>query len=434
MDGPRGEAIRIYARERVHALAFRWQRVDRSRIVEFSLFLGSVLALQGSRFLFTLLVAAGLRPSEFTAWAQFVTFVGYAPAILLGVGNGMNRLLPILVGRGERAEAERTESATWWMVGVVVVASLALTALFAWARMSSWLAAAVLTGCAVTVYQVQQFAMRSRLLFNRASVQQWGWACIVGVGAVVLLRSDRSLESVLWIWAVGAFAAIAVGHALRRPVVMRPSPARTWRLMSMGFPIMLSGLLGSLFYTADRWVASGRLEPSAAGSYGLASLIASAVFLVPTVIAQQQYPRLAMLYGGDASAARLRDAARHQSLVAATASVATALGVAAFSLLIVPRMLPAYGAATVPAVILSFGIAALAGSTGHGNLLVVIGALWAYLAIQVLCFAIAVLLMWLGCGLGGGVGLAIGFAAGQAIMTTVLIVAARILVARKVLS
>jgi O-antigen/teichoic acid export membrane protein len=417
----------------VHALALGWQRVDRARIVEFSLFLGSVLALQGTRFLFTLLVAAGLRPSDFTAWAQFVTFVGYAPAILLGVGNGMNRMVPILVGRGERAEAEQAESATWWMVGVVVVASLALTALAAWAGMSSWLVAAVLAGCAMTVYQVQQFAMRSRLRFNRASAQQSGWACLVGVGALVLLRSDRSLESVLWIFTAGVLAAIAVGYALRRPIVMRPSPARTWRLMSMGFPIMLAGLLGSLFYTADRWVASARLEPSAAGAYGLASLIAAAVFLVPSVISQQQYPRLAMLYGGDASAAQLRAAARRQSLVAVAASAITALGVAAFSLLIVPRLLPAYGAATVPAVILSFGIAALAGSIGHANLLVVIGALWAYLAIQVSCFAIAVLLMWLGCGLGGGVGLAIGFAAGQVIMTTVLIIATPILVVRKVL-
>jgi O-antigen/teichoic acid export membrane protein len=410
-----------------------WLRVDRAGIVEFSFFLGSVLALQGSRFLFTLLVAAGLQPSEFIAWAQFVTFVGYAPAILLGVGNGMNRLVPILVGRGERAEAERAESATWSMVGVVVVASLALSAVLAWADISSWLVAAVLAGCAMTVYQVQQFAMRSRLLFNRASAQQWGWACIVGIGALVLLRSDRSLESVLWIWTAGALAAIAIGYALRRAVVMRPSPARTWRLMSMGFPIMLSGLLGNLFYTADRWIASGRLDPSAAGSYGLASLIASAIFLVPSVIAQQQYPRLAMLYGGDASAARLRDAARHQSLAAVTASVVTALGVAAFSLLIIPTILPAYSAAAVPAVILSFGIAALAGGTGYGNLLIVVGALWSYLAIQVVCFAIALVLMWVGSGLGGGIGLAIGFAVGQAILVTALIISARILVARRVL-
>ena len=82
--------------------------------------------------------------------------------------------------------------------------------------------------------------------------------------------------------------------------------------------------------------------------------------------------------------------------------------------------------------ILSFGIAALAGGIGYGNLLVVIGALWAYLVLQLSCFVIAVLLMWLGCGFGGGVGLAVGFAAGQAITTAVLIIAARKLLSRKV--
>ena len=200
----------------------------------------------------------------------------------------------------------------------------------------------------------------------------------------------------------------------------------------MGFPIMLSGLMGNLFYTTDRWVASGRLDVSAAGSYGLASLIASAVLLVPTVVAQQQYPRLAMLYGGGATATKLREAARNQSLEAAGASVITAVGVCAFSLFIIPHILPAYVAATAPAMILSFGIAALAGGIGYGNLLVVIGALWAYLVLQLSCFVIAVLLMWLGCGFGGGVGLAVGFAAGQAITTAVLIIAARKLLSRKV--
>jgi O-antigen/teichoic acid export membrane protein len=302
-----------------------------------------------------------------------------------------------------------------------------------WADVSSWLAAAIVAGCAVTVYQVQQFAMRSRILFNRASAQQWAWAFVIGLSGLALLLSDHSLEVVLWIWTAGALAAIAVGFALRRPIVMRPSPTWTWRLMSMGFPIMLAGLLGNLFFTADRWVGFARLEPSVAGSYGLASLIASAVFLVPTVIAQQQYPRMAMLFGAAAPAPRLMDAARHQSLVAAGASLLTALGVAAFSLLIVPRVLPAYGAVGIPATVLSLGIVALAGGTGYGNLLVVVGALWAYLGILASCFAIAVPLMFLGSAIGGGIGLAVGVALGQVILMVVLIASARILVARKVL-
>ena len=408
-----------------------WLRIDRARVLEFAFFLGSVLALQGSRFLFTLIVAAGLRPSEFTAWAQFVTFIGYAPSLLLGVGNGMNRVVPILTGRGDRMEADGAEGATWWMVALMTVASLGISILLAWANVSTWLGAAILAGSAVTIYQVQQFAMRSRLLFNRASAQQWSWAGIIAIGGLLLLKSDRSLGSVLWIWTAGSIAAIAIGFVFRRPVVTRPSPARTWALLTMGFPIMLSGLLGNLFFTADRWAAVARLDPSAAGSYGLASLIASAVFLVPTVIAQQQYPRMAILFGEGAPTARLIGAAFRQSLVAASASLVTALGVAAFTLLIVPQILPAYEAVSVPAVVLSFGIAALAGGTGYGNLLVVIGALWAYLGILASCFAIAVPLMLLGSDLGGGIGLAVGVAAGQVILMVVLITSARILVARK---
>lgn len=405
--------------------------MDRARILEFVFFLGSVVALQASRFLFTLLVAGGLRPAEFTSWAQFVTFVGYAPTLLFGVANGMNRVIPIHIGRGEAAEAAEAEGATWSMVATMTVASLALSALLAWAAVSAWLAAAILAGAAVTVYQVQQFAMRSRLQFNSASTQQWGWTFIIGLGGVVLLLSDRSLGSVFGIWTAGAALAIVIGFVLRRPVVTRPSASRTWRLLTMGFPIMLSGLLGNLFFTADRWAAVARLEPSAAGSYGLASLVASAAFLVPTVIAQQQYPRLAMLYGAGAGAAELMSAARRQSLVAAGASLATGIGITAFTFLIVPSVLPAYDAVAIPAAVLSFGIAALAGGTGYGNLLIVVGAMWAYLGILASCFVIAVPLMLLGSELGGGVGLALGVAGGQAILMVVLITSARKILARK---
>jgi O-antigen/teichoic acid export membrane protein len=181
-------------------------------------------------------------------------------------------------------------------------------------------------------------------------------------------------------------------------------------------------------YTADRWVASARLDVSVAGSYGLASLIASAVFLVPMVIAQQQYPRLAMSYGAGASPEQLRAAARQQSLVAASASLVTALGVAAFGVLVVPIILPAYEAVVGPLVVLSFGITALAGSTGYANLMVVVGAQWAYLAILVFSLGVAGGFMWLGSAVGGGLGLAAGVAIGQAAMMFAVMLAVRLLV------
>jgi hypothetical protein len=43
-------------------------------------------------------------------------------------------------------------------------------------------------------------------------------------------------------------------------------------------------------------------------------------------------------------------------------------------------------------------------------------------AVQAICFAIALLLMWLGCGLGGGVGLALGFAIGQILLWVTLVI------------
>lgn len=407
-------------------------RVYRARVLEFALFFGSVVALQGSRFLFTLLVASGVPPAEFTDWAQFLTLVGYLPAMLLGVGNGMNRLVPIQIGGGDVEEARETESAAWWMVALAVPVSVGLGIVLGWMGAGDWIPAAFIAGGAVAVYQVQQFAMRSRLQFNRASAQQWGMAVLICLGGLVLVLAGATLGLALGVWTAAALLAITIGRLLRRPIVTRPSVDRTRGLMTMGFPIMLAGLLGSMFYTADRWVASAELEPAAAGTYALASLIASAVFLVPAVIAQQLYPRLAMLYGGHATADRLREAAHRQSLLAVLASAVTALAVTVFSLVIVPRVLPDYGEVTGPALVLAFGIVALAATTGYANLLVVVGALWAYLAILASSFAVAVILMWVGAGTGGAIGLALGVAGGQMTLMVAVFVAARTLVPRRV--
>ena len=388
----------------------------RGRLVEFAVLFGSVVSLQGARFLFTLLVAAEVGPAEFLVWTQFATLVSYAPVMILGAGNGMNRVVPILVGSGEEAEADRVEASTWFVAGIAVAICLGLAVVLAWPAESA-LAALIVVSCgAVTVYQLEQFGMRSHLAFLRSGAHQWGWALSVIVGCVAYLASDRSLPTGLMIWTATALAAVALGFLLRSPKLGPTSPSRMASVVKMGFPLMLAGLLGTLFYTADRWIASLTLEPDVAGVYGLASLMAAVVFLVPMVVAQQQYPRLAQAYGAGASADTLRGAARRQSLVAAGASLFASIGVAVAAVGIVPVVLPAYAAVAGPAVILSVGMVALGGSTGFGNLLIVIGARWTYLAILCASFAALVVLMLVGSLVGGVIGLAVGVGIGQLVM------------------
>jgi hypothetical protein len=90
-------------------------------------------------------------------------------------------------------------------------------------------------------------------------------------------------------------------------------------------------------------------------------------------------------------------------------------GIAVFAV-VIPSLLPAYGAAVAPTIILCLGLVAMAGATGYANAMVVVGALWHYLAVQGGCLAVAIVLMALGASTAGGTGLAIGAAAGQVLM------------------
>lgn len=391
------------------------RRIARDAIVEFGAFLGSVAALQGTRFLYTIVVAAGVTPALFTGWTLFITFVGYAPALLLGAGNGMNRTVPILLGGGRLDEADDAEAATWMVVviavSVAVVAGLILVPLT-----DALVAAAAITGGLMAIYQVQQFTMRARLAFDRASYQQGAWAGFVAVGCLAISLIGVSLGAAVSVWALGLAGGVVAGVLLRRPRWQPGPPGRAIPLIVTGMPIMLAGLAGNMLYTIDRWVASATLGPAAAGAYGLASLVASAAFLVPMVIAQQQYPRLAMLHGAGASASQLEAALKRQAMLAAGGALAASLAITVFSAAVLPVLLPAYGAAVVPSIVLCVGLVALAASTGYGNAMVVTGALWRYLAIQLLCLTVAVFLMLAGSSALGPLGIALGTAAGQILL------------------
>ena len=212
-------------------------RVHRARLIEFSLFFGSVVALQGGRFVFTLVVAAGLRPADFTDWAQFVTFVGYAPAMLLGAGNGMNGLVPILIGRGDAEQANEVEGSTWLAALAATSAALVLAVALTVAHASAWLIGALIAGSVVAIYQVQQFGMRSRLQFNIASLQQMSWAMLIMAGcALQWLLVGRSLDQAMAIWTASALLAVVVGFAVRWPSVqVGPCRARS-ALREWAFP------------------------------------------------------------------------------------------------------------------------------------------------------------------------------------------------------
>lgn len=405
----------------------RRKRAHRAR--EFAWFAGSTVLYQGARFVFSLAAARSLSASDFTAWALVVALLAYAPAILLGVNNGMSRELPILAGRGATEAMERVMAATWATVGLALVAILALAGILGVVAPAIRLEVLVvgLLICGTIVFGVQQFSMRSRLRFNAASVQLalFGGTVLVAAGWLALMP-DADLTTAATIYAGPLVGGILLGIALELPTVTRSVDVGVVRrLAAIGFPIMLAGLVFSLFVTLDRWVAVALFGAEHAAPYTLASLIAAAMLIVPTVVSQQTYPRMAIARGRGSSDEELLVMARRQGVAAAGLVLPVALLLVAFAYAGIPALLPAYQAATGAVVALSIGFAGLAFLTGYGNYLNVVGAQWRYLAAQIGGAMTAVPLMVAGGTLFGLTGIAAGMAASHLVYGLLLWGAAR---------
>jgi O-antigen/teichoic acid export membrane protein len=396
----------------------------RARAREFGLFTASTIVYQAARFLFSLAAARSLVLEDFTAWALVIALLVYAPSVLLGITNGMSRELPILIGRGNGEAADRTVAAAWAatlaavttiLVGSVVVAAGGLSVA------SPTLLFGILASGTI-VFGTQQFILRSRLRFDAASAQQATFGGLALVTAAFLAtRGDANFATAAVLYGAPMMAAVLLGVVLAPPPnAPRLDLVEMRRLAGIGFPIMLAGLVFSLFVTLDRWMAITLLGPERAAPYALASLVAAAMLVIPTVVSQQTYPRMAIARGSGAPAAELRAMARHQGLVAVGLVAPVAIVIVLFAWLGLPVVLPRYVAATPPIVVLSLGFVVLGYLTGYGNYLNVAGGQWRYLTAQLVGVACAIGLMFVGGRFFGLLGIAIGMAVSHVIYGVVL--------------
>jgi O-antigen/teichoic acid export membrane protein len=380
---------------------------------EFTVFAASVATLQGARFLYSLAVASVVSLSEFALWALLAALITYAPALLLGVVNGMAREVPILLGARRSDEATTDEVATWWS-GLAAIATIGVVATVGVATQLVEPAPAGAVAFALAtavVFQIQQFVFRSRLAFGSASLQQG----MMGVGLLVIAAALITSGAATFVVAALGYAtvqgvAIASGIVLDRPPVGRFSAVAFRRLVSIGFPIMVVGVLFSVFITADRWVATTVLGPADAAPYALASVIGSALLVLPSVISQHTYPRMAVMLGQSNDPGRAYEMASQQNRFALLTTVPVAVIVAVGAVALIPALFSAYAGAVGPTIVLCAGLVALSAFSGYGNFLNVMNAQWTYLRVQAASLAGAIVAMVGGALSLGLIGIGLGAA------------------------
>jgi len=353
---------------------------------EFLFFSLSTGAYQVSRLIVTLVAARWIGPEGFGVWNVLYLFLLYGVLVTLGVPSGMNREVPMLKGKGREDLAHLAANVALWFVLVTSLIGAFATVLILCSGLITKISTASLIAMGGlfliwSVYQYFQMRLRSTIRFRQMTIQQFMFA---GLFPLIVLPMTKSFELSGFIGgqALVAFLAILLIYRISSfQIEFQFDWSILRRLMKIGFPIMSAGLLFALLTSIDRWVILRYNGVEALGQYTLAILSVSILSLLPAVISQQLYPRMAFLYGSTGVKRSLLPIVLRQSL--ASMSVTFPLIAVAFLLMpfFVETFLPDYAAGIRAARIVLVGLAFLPLAGGFGNYLNTVGRQVIYLAI-----------------------------------------------------
>lgn len=384
----------------------------------------------GSRLAVSLVAAAQVGPLVWGSWNLLNLIIRYGSLTHLGATNGLNRQYALETGRGNDKEAERLREASFGalIMSLFIAGGIVLAMSFGFAQSDIGLNI-IFTLFLLLCHQLYSYVLavhKSRIEFGAVSKMQLYNAFTLPIVAVPLTLLYGLPGYILGQAATYLVLVAVAWRADPGMFTFRIDWPRIGRLIRIGFPIMLVGVLFVLFSTVDRWVISSMISVTALGHYSLAIMALGAVALLPLTVAQQYYPRMARKWGQTANWQDLKALSRQQTVVSviATSTVALVGWFAAPPLVkyFLPDYVPGIAALQITLmapVLHSFG-------QSSANILNVVDRQYSYLAWLVGSIIInLVLSVWLA-GIMGitGVGLATVLAYG-AFSAGLLILAAR---------
>ncbi len=274
----------------------------------------SVVLAQCALFVGGFAIARFLGPTHYGLWNGLQLILLYASYSQLGIVNALNRELPLRRGKGELAQAERVRSTT--LGAVLVTALIAGGAILAYSTIATSRHSPLVilglrfVGLLVVLQQIytyfeicfrtnHEFGVISKLRFSRT---------VLDISLAVLLTYAFDLVGRLWA-ATLTFIVILAYILRQHPVPFRPAfdPKEAAKLIAIGFPIMLVGLVSGLFQSIDRVLILAFLNPTHLGYYAIGLTAASVLGIIPGVIGEILYPRFAERYGETNSPSQLKE-------------------------------------------------------------------------------------------------------------------------------
>jgi len=248
-------------------------------------------------------LAALLDPHSLGAMTAVGLVVSYAQYADLGVGLSLSREIPARLGEGRPASADQ---ATWngavfrFLVAVVVALGLLLVARFGMANADPSLRFGFMTVAGVVVLQsvwgLGQIVLQARLRFSWAAAVSLSFAAAnlaAGIGGAVFWGVRGVFVGQIMASLVGMIVALA---ATGIPRQRQLSLHEIRQLGRVGLPLATLNFAAVNLVSIDQLMTAALLGQTALGMYAIVMYTGTALYLLPTAIAQVVGPRLVRRY------------------------------------------------------------------------------------------------------------------------------------------
>ncbi len=385
-----------------------------------SLYILGQLQFTGFSFLFNMAAARALGPQSMGSWQTILLISSYAPALCIGVVNGLGRELPVSLGQ-ERPEIAREIVATCFRVVIGIALGLLLLIPFVahLQGIESLLLATMIVGLSAAriVHVFTAMLLRSLQKFSRLGLHQALSALILAV-AIGVLQWHPTLLAV----ATGMTGSFILASATAAPLVRFTGATRRTAatLIKSGLPIYAAGLLFMLLGSTDRWLILYFLGTESLGLYTPSILAFAIITVAPMLVSNIKYPHLGYLFGKHNSVSKLLPEIRRIVLLnlGFSGAVATA-GFLTMYYFVVPVVLPEYTEGLNAMAIMFVAGLVLPIGQSFGDLFNAIGRQRIYL--RNMCIGLVVNIISGGVLLGladwGLEGVAVGAVAGMAVFS-----------------
>lgn len=262
----------------------------------------------------SIVVASLLGPQQFGLWKSLQLLLAYSAWTDGGAARGLAREVPLLRGEGQPAERADVERAAW-LLTLLPTAWVTFGVVLAGASVGGAL------GAGLIAFGPVLFTSRVALfLFEVATANKAFGLRSRGVLALAVIDAAVAPPAAWWGGVEWFMASVALTNAVAivyLSVGLRFSWRLSWkaagigRVVAVGFPIAVSGLIFGLTKTTDRLVIAAHMGTEAVGFYGLASIVFDLGVMVPVLLGQVLLPHAVERYGRERDPEALFEQARH---------------------------------------------------------------------------------------------------------------------------